>query len=285
MPPKSKRQRYSSAAKSIRDENAGKYQYLHKEEQMDLKDRYKDGPRESDIDLVSELDLHTIGDLFELLKMGCGSRNLSILVYMITRYMGHSWRSTDSFLTDIGAYRCQAAHKQANFLVSGDMQPFLNDGRGGKYTDSFHDVFPELEIEGRAFASGACSQRTAIFTVFDLAHFIDTRFYELTRTIKTNNQLVRSEKSCRLELRRWGAKLEANSQQPYFEGHERADVVTYRQEFVSYFLNRTGHYYTISEGDQPNWQFPTQKPCVLICKLQRSSPVNNNYVYHFCFRP
>ena len=93
---------------------------------------------------------------------------------MFMRYMGHSWRSTDSFLTDIGAYRCQAAHKQANFFVSGDMQAFLNDGRGGKYTDSFYDVFPELEMEGRAFASGTCSQRTAIFTAFDLAHFIET---------------------------------------------------------------------------------------------------------------
>ena len=228
MPPKSKRQKHSSATKSILAENAGKYQYLHKEEQMDLEDVYKDDPRESDIDLVNKLDVHTIRDLFELLKMSCGSRNLSVLVYMIMRYMGHSWRSTDSFLTDIGAYRCQAAHKQANFFVSGDMQAFLNDGRGGKYTDSFYDVFPELEMEGRAFAIGACSQRTATFIASDLAHFIDTRFCELTQTIKTNNQLVRSEKCCRFDLRRWSAKFEANSQRPYFEGHERADVITYR---------------------------------------------------------
>ena len=115
--------------------------------------------------------------------------------------MGHSWRSTDSFLTDIGTYRYQTAHKQANIFVSGDMQAFLNDGRGGKYTD-FYDVFPELEMEGRAFAIGACSQRAATFTASDLAHFIDTRFYELTQTIKTNNQLVQSEKSCQLDLRR-----------------------------------------------------------------------------------
>ena len=101
MPPKSKRQRHSSAAKSIRDENTGEYQYFHKEEQMDLEDVYKDGPRESDIDLVSKLDVHTIGDLFKLLKMSCGSWNLSVLVYMIRRYMGHSWRSTDSVLIGV----------------------------------------------------------------------------------------------------------------------------------------------------------------------------------------
>ena len=198
--------------------------------------------------------------------------------------MGHSWRSTYSFLTDIGTYRYQAAHKQANIFVSDDMQAFLNDRRGRKYTDSY-DVFPELKMEERAFAIGTCSQRTATFTASDLAHFIDTRFYELTQTIKTNNQLVQSEKSFKLDLHRWSAKFEANSQRPYFEGHKRANVVTYRQEFVSYFLNRTGHYYAISEDDQPNWQFSMQKPCVLICKLQCFCPVNNNYVYHFCFRP
>ena len=118
MPPKSKRQRHSSAAKSIRDENAGENQHLGNEEQMDVEDVYTDDPRECDTDLVNKLDVHTIGDLFELLKMSCGSQNLSVLVYMIMRYMGHSWRSTDSFLTDIGAYRCQAAHKQANIFVS-----------------------------------------------------------------------------------------------------------------------------------------------------------------------
>ena len=107
------------------------------------------------------------------------------------------------------------------------MQASLNDGRGGKYTDSFYHVFPELEMKGRAFTIGTCSQRAATFTASDLAHFIDTCSYELIQTIKTNNQLVRSEKSCRLDLRRWGTKFEANSQRPYFE-HERADVITYR---------------------------------------------------------
>ena len=89
MPPKSKRQRHSSAVKSVRSENAGEYQYLH------LEDVYKDGPRDSNIDLVSKLDVHAIGNLFELLKMSCGSQNLSVLAYMIMRYMGRSGRSTE----------------------------------------------------------------------------------------------------------------------------------------------------------------------------------------------
>ena len=157
---------------------------------MDFENVYKDGPSENDIDLLRKSNVYTIRDLFELLKMSCGSRNISVLVYVIMRYMGHSWRSTDSFLTDIGAYRCQTAHNQVNIFVSDDTQASLNDGRGGNYTDSFYDVFPELEMEGRAFGIGACSQRASTFTASNLAHFIGTHFYELTQTIKTNNQLV-----------------------------------------------------------------------------------------------
>ncbi|CAF1138491.1 unnamed protein product, partial [Didymodactylos carnosus] len=36
--------------------------------------------------------------------------------------------------------------------------------------------------------------------------------------------LIRSIESCRLDIRRWGERHEANSNRPYFEGHERADI-------------------------------------------------------------
>ena len=53
----------------------------------------------------SEWDLHTLGDLFELYKNPCGSRKLSVLVYMNLCQMGLSWRDTDAVLGDVGAYR------------------------------------------------------------------------------------------------------------------------------------------------------------------------------------
>ena len=46
-------------------------------------------------------------------------------------------------------------------------------------------------MEKRALVVEICCQRSGTFTASDLAHFIDMRFYELTQTIKTNNQLVR----------------------------------------------------------------------------------------------
>ena len=119
-------------------------------------------------------------------------------------------------------------------------------------------------MEAKSFVADACTRKSADFTVSDLAKFIDNRYYETTETRKTEDPLIRSEASCRLDLRRWSAKFDKNNQRPYFEGHERPNVVSHRQQFISYFLQRKGHYYTIQDDDMATWQMPTQKPCILI---------------------
>ncbi|CAF4500820.1 unnamed protein product, partial [Didymodactylos carnosus] len=141
---------------------------------------------------------------------------------------------------------------------------FTDDNRGGKKTDSFYDTYPDIEIEARAFAIQGCSQKSSHFTATHLARFIDEKFCEITQSKKTEEGLIRSVESCRLDLRKWGANFQANSQRPYFEGHERQDVVAHRTDFISYFIDRKDHYYTVNEGDNPVWQAPTAKPCVLL---------------------
>ncbi|CAF1539367.1 unnamed protein product, partial [Rotaria sp. Silwood1] len=131
----------------------------------------------------------------------------------------------------------------------------------GKQTDSFYDTFPEIEVDARAFVVEKCSQKSADFKALDLAQFIDDKYYELIGIQRqAGDDFIRSERICRLDLRRWGAKFEANSQRPYFEGHERDDVVKHRNEFINYFLARKDSYYTITDGDQPMWNMPTQNP-------------------------
>ncbi|CAF4940588.1 unnamed protein product [Rotaria sp. Silwood1] len=113
----------------------------------------------------------------------------------------------------------------------------------------------------------ACSQKSADFKAADLAQFIDTKYYELTGIKKQiGDGLIRSERSCRLNLRRWGAKFEANSQCPYFEGYDRDDVVKHRNEFVNYFMEHKDFYYTVTDGDTPKWNIPRQSPYrILLC--------------------
>ncbi|CAF3044042.1 unnamed protein product [Rotaria sp. Silwood2] len=126
-------------------------------------------------------------------------------------------------------------------------------------------MFPELATDAKLFAIESCSRKSADFTAIDLANFVDAKFYELTQISKLNDAPVRSVESYRLDLRRWGAKFQPNTQRPYFEGHERQDVIAHRQEFISYFLHRKDLYYTITDGDQPVWKIPSHNPSILIC--------------------
>lgn len=59
----------------------------------------------------------------------------------------------------------------------------------------------------------------------------------------------RSEESCRADLLGWGARWESNKNRPYFEGHERDDVVTERKKFTEYFLSNKLLYYYPEQDD------------------------------------
>ncbi|CAF3413347.1 unnamed protein product [Rotaria socialis] len=122
-----------------------------------------------------------------------------------------------------------------------------------------------LELEARQFVFEECSKTDTTFTAETLAIFIDNRFYELNNLKKVDQRLARSVESCKLDLRRFGAKFTANSSRPYFLGHEREDVVKHRKEFVKYFIEREQHFYTITNDAVPQWKTPTTTPAVLLC--------------------
>ncbi|CAM4847754.1 unnamed protein product, partial [Rotaria magnacalcarata] len=111
-----------------------------------------------------------------------------------------------------------------------------------------------------------CSEKSASFTLDNLTKFIDKKFYETTNTIKEPDiPLIQSLSACKVDLCRWGARFKKNSQRPYFEGHERAEVVEHREQYINYFLDRKDHYYTITDDDKPAWKYPSRTPpCILI---------------------
>ncbi|CAF1307493.1 unnamed protein product, partial [Didymodactylos carnosus] len=166
----------------------------------------------------------------------------------------------------IGALTTRTADKWANIFLSGSFDEFISEGRGGKHIPSFYDVFPDIELSAKTYSIQRCAAKAADFDVSELAKFIDEQFYTITDVKKDpNDSLIRSMQSCRIDLRRWGARFESNSQRPYFEGHERQDVVQHRTEFLQHFLPKKDSYYLISEGAQPKWQTPkVNVPTVLI---------------------
>ena len=235
-------------------------------------DEYVMDTDDEELSFNEKLSLTDIGDLAEMCKSNRGVKYISVLLYMALRYFNVKWYAIDEFLKSIGYMTAQTSHKWASTFIKGDYEEFSTDLRGGKQTDSFYDIFPDIEGDARAFVVKACSQKSGEFKAMDLAHFIDAKFYELTEIPKTSgDSLIRSERSCRLDLRRWGAKFDANSQRPYFEGHERDDVVKHRNEFIKYFLQQQDYYYRITDGETPMWQVPTQNPPrIIICKRDKS---------------
>ena len=146
----------------------------------------------------------------------------------------------------------------------------LRDNRGNYKRVGFYETFPRLELEAKAFAvSGAFSKDSSINTR-EIDKFVDKRFREFYREEFGEDylceELVRSEESCRVDLLKWGARWDKNSNLPYFEGHERADVVAKREEYVAHFtMNKDLYYYPSKVGDgELSWNKPMRKKRILL---------------------
>ncbi|CAF2819674.1 unnamed protein product [Rotaria sp. Silwood2] len=201
---------------------------------------------DKELNFSEKLLVNDIVDPAEMCKSKCGSKYLSALVYMSLHSFKIKWEDIDEYLKRIGFMTAQTSHKWATVFINGDYEEFSSDLRGGKHIDSFYDMFLEIETDAKAFVVEACSRKSADFKASYLAQFIDTKYYEVTGSEKQGgDDLITSESSCRLNLRRWRAKFEANSQH---------------------------FYYTITDGETPTWKMPTQKPNrILICKWSNRS--------------
>jgi hypothetical protein len=223
------------------------------------------------VDFSNKSILNDIGDLFSFCKETTNTRFISVLLYMSLRRFGHSWRDIDVFLRTIGGMTATSAHKWSTILIHKDFDEFTGEERGGKRFDTFWDCYPDLELEARQFVTEECSKTEASFTAESLARFIDDRFYELNNMKKVDLELVRSIRSCKLDLRRFGAKYRANVGRPYYLGHERPDVIQHREQFVKYFLEREDNFYTITNDSSPQWKLPKAHATVLLCMCSLSS--------------
>jgi hypothetical protein len=78
----------------------------------------------------------------------------------------------------------QTAHKWTDVFISGDLDEFQGENRGGRYIAEFYDYFPDLEEAAREYTLERCLRKSADFTVMDLAKFIDEEYYKTTNTEK-----------------------------------------------------------------------------------------------------
>ncbi len=76
------------------------------------------------------------------------------------------------------------------------------------------------------------------------------------------DELIRSPRMLLRDMEAWGYQFKVNSKSPYFEGHEREDVVCHRNEFVDHFLDKKNEYFTVDLDG--NWVIPEEKQTILI---------------------
>ena len=96
----------------------------------------------------------------------------------------------------------------------------------------------------------SAEDKSSEFTTLKLAEYVTSLYAQETGEFFENNELVRSVSSCRRDMMKWGFYLGSNSNRPYFEGHERADVVAVRNQLVDYFSDRKHLYYTLTEKEE-----------------------------------
>ncbi|CAF4979497.1 unnamed protein product [Rotaria sp. Silwood1] len=113
---------------------------------------------DKELNFGEKLLLTDIGDLAEMCKSKCGTKYLSTLLYMTLRHFDIKWEQVDGYLKKIGFMTAETSHKWAVVFIKGDYEEFSSDSRGGKHTDSFYDMFPEIEADARSFVVQACSQ-------------------------------------------------------------------------------------------------------------------------------
>ena len=205
-----------------------------------------------DFDNVStliDLFIDTLGEWSTL-----NNRILSIIVYLIIRLCGIKFQSTREILEKLNLMsinHCQSWLNSA--FEEDDMTVVLKDERGNYKRIDFYETYPELEKEAKLFALEHATQKKCTFTVNELAKFINKRFFELYGdSFKEDfGELIRSEESCRTDLLRWGARWDSNTKRPYFEGHEREDVLVQRRNFIDFLVLNKNLYY-IPDYDATN---------------------------------
>jgi hypothetical protein len=223
-------------------------------------------------EIDSKFSISDVGDLLNMLIHECGDFNfkqtriLSTSVYLLMRIVGVKYEECRNLMKVLPLLTIQTCHEWLNTIKDeDDISVILRDKRGSHKHIEFYDDYPELEREVKAYVMSEMSKNTCEFDAKKLAKFVDTRFRDIYKEESADfgldsNKLIRSESSCKTDLIKWDCKWDKNSNRPYFEGHERPDVVEKRKEFVNHFFRKKDEYYypvKINENDY-EWNKPTR---------------------------
>ena len=199
-------------------------------------------------------------------------RIISVIIYLMLRLLLFRFEECRDILSTLELMDISTCHSWANTIKDeDDICVILRDGRKGPKRNFFYDEFPDIEEKAKAYAKEKGSTKKCNFTVHELAIYVDKIFRETYNETLENfgyetKNLIRSIESCRVDLLKWGAKFEKNSNHPYFEGHERADVVKKRKEFCEYFSQFKDQYFYpfYDQNNNLTWNSPLRRIRILL---------------------
>ena len=196
-------------------------------------------------------------------------RIFSVIIYNLLKNCGIKYKDIQNILIDFNSAAIETAHRWSLTIADEDNSfAILRDKRGGFQKEGFYEEFPEIEEAARLYAIKECGKKSTHFCVDDLVKFITLEYQEVTNDILPEGEYIRSKFSCRADLIRWGAKFEKNTKRPYFDGHERADVVESRKQFVDYFLGISKYVFQQSSDALASWIAPLEHLYIIMCHDQ-----------------
>ena len=191
-----------------------------------------------------------------MLKDSCSNWNsvndriFNVIIYMLLKLLNYEWDYISNVLDNLNCLTIKHAHSWCKCVLQNGVISILDDDRGGRHaSEEFYEMYPEIKLAAHEYALQNASKKNASFTVKSLAIYITERFKEITGENLKNGELIRSVASCNVDLIKWGACWDSVKNRPYFEGHEREDVVASRHEFVKYFLDNKELYFQSIETD------------------------------------
>lgn len=183
-----------------------------------------------------------------------------MIIYLVLSKSSFKYSEKKDIMNKLNLLSIQRCETWIESMREDSLLCITNELRGSYKRNIFYDLYPDLEQEAKAYALNNMSKKQSNFTVKELANFVNERYNELYKTSNNSqtdaNDLIRSEESIRCDLMRWGAKYDANKKRPYFEGHEREDVIKSRKEFCSHFIeNKHLYYQTVKKDNIYSWVF------------------------------
>ena len=96
------------------------------------------------------------------------------------RLIGIGFETSRKLLNDLNLINVQTCQEWVNKIIENDdLCIVLEDKRGSYKRITFYEMFPNLEMEAKAYALNHASTKGCYFDLQSLAKFIDERFQEM----------------------------------------------------------------------------------------------------------